>query len=70
MSAMRRVSLETVTNPAETFHAQRRRLLGLAYRLLGAASANPDKLGFAARQAAGLSRSAELSGPLLVTGGS
>ncbi len=32
------------------------------------AVANPDKLWFAARQAAGLSRSAHLSGPLLVTG--
>jgi RNA polymerase sigma factor (sigma-70 family) len=33
------------------------------------AMANPDKLGFAARQAAGLSRSAGLSGPLLMTDG-
>jgi RNA polymerase sigma factor (sigma-70 family) len=31
-----------VTDPAETFQAQRRRLLGLAYRLLGAASDAED----------------------------
>jgi RNA polymerase sigma factor (sigma-70 family) len=42
MSPMTRVSLETVTDPAETFQAQRRRLLGLAYRLLGAASDAED----------------------------
>jgi DNA-directed RNA polymerase specialized sigma24 family protein len=36
------VSLETMTNPAETFQAQRRRLLGLAYRLLGTASDAED----------------------------
>src|ERR1700735_843154 len=37
-----RVSLEAVTDPAETFQAHRRRLLGLAYRLLGAASDAED----------------------------
>jgi RNA polymerase sigma factor (sigma-70 family) len=42
MSALRPCQPGHVTDPAETFEAQRRRLLGLAYRLLGTASDAED----------------------------